>query len=287
MSIGSPLIQKNNMNTTASPILEKLFSAIENNEIALPAMPDLAIKIQRMLDDMNVSTQQIVAAVSTDPVLASQILKVANSAQYADKPKVENLMSAVSRIGYKMLRNIIVTFSMNKISSSTHPTVKKHISEFWKHSHEVAAISYVLAKTQKHLNPDQAMMAGLIHDIGSLPLSLYAEKMVSNLDESILDSISKKFRATVGNKLLLDWEFPSELTEVVLAHENLQHDSGSSLATYADVVTVANMLNPSTTKMVNWDGITAVKKLYFSTQSCHSFFETFDGELQSARGMFQ
>ena len=269
-----------------SPVLEKLFAAIENNEIALPAMPDLAIKIQGMLDDINVSTQHIVAAVSTDPVLASQIIKIANSALYAGKPKVENLMAAISRIGYKMLRNIIVTFTMNKISSSTHPVVKKHISEFWIHSRDVAAISYVIAKSQKHLNQEQAMMAGLIHDIGTLPLCLYAEKMVSNLDESVLNSLSKKFRATIGNKLLTDWEFPSELTEVILAHENLQGDSGSSFSSYADIVTVANMLNPSTTKIINWDDIPAVKKLYFSKETCQSFFEIFSEELRTAREMF-
>ena len=130
------------------------------------------------------------------------------------------------------------------------------------------------------------MMAGLIHDIGTLPLCLYAEKMVSNLDEFILDSISRKFRGTIGNKLLLDWRFPSELTEVILAHENLQRDSGSPLASYADIVTVANMLNPSTTKIINWDEIAAVKRLYLSKEACRTFYETFASELRSAREMF-
>lgn len=269
-----------------SPILEKLFSAIENNEIQLPAMPDLALKIQELLDDMNVSAQQIVQAISTDPVFASQIIRTANSALYSGKPKVESVGMAVSRIGYKMLRNIVVTFSMHKLSSSSNPIVKKHIVEFWEHSREVAAISYVLAKTQKHLSPDQAMMAGLVHDIGTLPLCLYAEKMVLNLEEPILISLSRKFKATIGNKLLLDWQFPSELTEVIFAHEDLQRETGESFASYADIVTVANMLNPSTTKMTNWENITAVKRLYLSQETCRSFFDIFDADLRVARASF-
>ncbi|MHB1116788.1 HDOD domain-containing protein [Sideroxydans sp.] len=269
-----------------SPVLERLFAAIENDEIRLPAMPDLALKIQNMLDDMNVSTQQIVAIVATDPVLSSQIIKTANSALYAGKPQVDTLMAAVSRIGYKMLRNIIITFSMNKMSNATHPAVKKHIADFWAHSKEVAAISYVLSKNHRHLNPDQAMMAGLIHDIGTLPLCLHAEKMVSNLDEAILDSLSRRFRAIIGNRLLLDWSFPTEITEVVLIHEDLHYDPESSTISYADVVTVANLLKPATTKIVNWDDVAAAKRMFLSKETCQSFFDIFKGELSAARGMF-
>ena len=274
-------------NTEDSPILKKLLTAIDNNEIPLPAMPDLAIKIQKMLNDINVSIQQISTTVSTDPVLASQIIKAANSALYIGKPKVETVSAAVSRIGYQMLRNIIITFTMNKISSSTHPVIKKQITEFWEHSREVAAISYVLARNLKHLNQEQAMMAGLVHDIGTLPLCLYAEKMVDVLDEAILSSLLTKFKAIIGNKLLLDWKFPSEIIEVTLAHENLQRDTGASQASYADIVTVANLLNPATTKATDWDNITAVKRINFTKETCYSFFEIFDNQLRSAHEMFK
>lgn len=276
------------MNATEdSPILQKLIAAIDNNEIPLPAMPDLAIKIQKMLSDINVSTQQISTTVSTDPVLASQIIKAANSALYLGKPKVETVSAAVSRIGYQMLRNIIITFTMNKIASATHPVVKKQISEFWEHSREVAAISYVLARNLKHLNQEQAMMAGLVHDIGTLPLCLYAEKMVEVLDEPMLKTLLTKFKATIGNKLLLDWKFPSEIVEVALSHEDFQRDTGSPLASYADIVTVANLLNPATIKTTDWDNIAAVKRINFTKETCYSFFEIFDNQLRAAYEMFR
>ncbi len=268
---------------TSSPILDQLFSAIENDEIALPAMPEMAMKIQRMLDDFNVSAHQIVIAVSSDPVLASQIIKTANSAAYGSKTKVESVMPAVSRIGYRLLRNIVITVTMNKLSNATHPVVKKHIAGFWAHSREVAAISYVLAKNHKHLNQDQAMLAGLIHDIGTLPLCLYAEKQVSNLDEATLDSLSRRFRSRIGERLLASWEFPPVLIEVISAHENFQRDTGLSLPDYADIVTVANMLNPATVKVVDWYNISAVKKLWLNKETLQTFFEVFDKELACAR----
>lgn len=275
------------MNTSLpnSPILEKLFSAIENNEIALPAMPDLAIKINRMLDDFNVSAMQIVNVVSSDPVLVSQIIRTANSAAYSGKPAVDKVMPAVSRIGYKLLRNIVITVTMNKLSVASHPVTKKHIADFWIHSREVAAISYVLAKQQKHLNPDQAMLAGLVHDIGTLPLCLFVEKNLSNLDEALLNSLSRRFRARVGEKLLTAWAFPEEITRVLVAHENFQQESDDLLANYTDIVTVANMLNPSTVNIIDWTNINAVRRLWLNKETLQEFFRLFDSEISAAREM--
>jgi len=272
-----------NESTLSTSHLDKLFSAIENDEMTLPAMPDLAIKIQRMLDDFNVTAMQIVTTVSSDPVLAAQIIKSANSAIYSGKPKVDKLMPAVSRIGYKSLRNIVITVTMNKLSAANHPVTKRYIADFWIHSREVAAISYVLAKNLKHLNPDQAMLAGLVHDIGTLPLCLFAEKNISDLNEETLDTLSRRCRAKVGEKLLVKWEFPEELTKIIVAHEDLQYDSGESLATYTDVVTIANMLNPSTVKLIDWYKITAVRKLWLDKETLQTFFERFNSELTAAR----
>ncbi|MDD2706095.1 MAG: HDOD domain-containing protein, partial [Acidocella sp.] len=81
--------------------------AIENNELVLPTLPDIAVKIQELLDDMNASAQQIVDAVSGDPVIVAQLIKTANSAAHADKPKVDNSRAAISRLGYKSLRNLV------------------------------------------------------------------------------------------------------------------------------------------------------------------------------------
>jgi HD-like signal output (HDOD) protein len=273
--------------TDNSNLLHDLFNAIENNQLPLPAMPDLAIKINQMLNDINVSTQKIAVVVATDPVLASQIVKTANSALYLGKPRADTVTAAVTRIGFQMLKNIIVTFTMNKISNSTHPVVKKYIAEFWEHSREVAAISYVLAKNQKHLVQEEAMLAGLVHDIGTLPLCLYAEKMVPVLDEATLKILVTNFKATIGNKLLMDWKFPPELTAVVLDHENLQLETNNPNASYSDIVTVANLLNPSTAKSVDWENIAAVKRLHYDKETCQAFFAIFDNQLRAAHALFK
>lgn len=271
--------------TVTCPIADQLSLAIERNELVLPAMPAWASKVQRMLDDFNVSAGQIVTAISADPAFVAQLIRTANSAAYSGKPKVTNVSAAVTRLGYKMLRNLIVSITMARLSVINQPFLKKHLSAFWDHSREVAATSYVLAKSQKHLNPDQAMLAGLIHDIGRLPLFMHIENRSLAVDDAMLETIIRKCSALVGEQLLQIWEFPEELVEIPLAHEDIYRESGSPRASYADIVTVANMLTRATAKVIDWDKIAAVRRMGIASDLYREFFERFDKDLGTAREM--
>jgi HD-like signal output (HDOD) protein len=271
--------------STACPIADQVSQAIERNELVLPAMPAWAAKVQRMLDDINISAGQIVTAISGDPAFVAQLIRTANSALYTGRPKVDNINAAVARLGYKMLRNLIVSVSMARLTIIGKPALKKYLTEFWDHSHEVAAISYVLAKSQKHLNPDQAMLAGLIHDIGRLPLLLHIENKNLSVDDAVMEMIIRRCSALVGERLLTIWEFPPELVEIPKAHEDIYRETASTLASYADIVTVANMLTRATAKVVDWDKITAVKRMGLASNLYREFFERFEKDLAAAREM--
>jgi HD-like signal output (HDOD) protein len=274
------------MNTSVTcPIADELSLAIERNELVLPAMPSWALKVQRMLDDFNVSAGQIVTAVSADPAFAAQLIKTANSAAYSGKPKINTVSAAVTRLGYKMLRNLIVSITINRLASFEKPFLKQHLAAYWEHSREVAATCYVLAKSQKHLNPDQAMLAGLIHDIGRLPLFMHIEKRNLQVNDAQLDTIIRKCSAQLGEKLLRIWDFPEELVEIPLAHEDIYRETESSRSGYADIVTVANMLTRATAKVVDWDNITAVRRIGIASDLYREFFDRFDKDLNAAREM--
>ncbi|MBI5006300.1 MAG: HDOD domain-containing protein [Nitrosomonadales bacterium] len=270
---------------SACPLADDLSLAIERNELVLPTMPAWAAKVQRMLDDFNVSAGQIVSAVSSDPAFAAQLIKTANSAAYAGKPKVDNVNAAVTRLGYKMLRNLIVSVSMAKLAIIEKPALKRHLAEFWDHSREVAATSHVLARSQKHLNADQAMLAGLIHDIGRLPLFLHIDHKNLKVDDAAMDAVIRRCSAMVGEQLLEIWEFPEELVEIPMAHEDIHRETGSPRASYADVVTIANMLTRATAKVVDWDKVTAVQRMGIPSQLYRDFFDRFDKDLTAAREM--
>lgn len=273
------------LTSTSNTVVEALSKAIVRNDFALPAPPTWAAKALQMLDNIKVSHGKISPAISIDPTFVGQLLKTANGAFYAHKPQVYSINASVARIGYEKLRNLIISISMDELSTIEKPALKKHLAEFRDHSREVAAICYVLAKSQKHLTQDEAMLAGLIHDVGRLPLLLYIADKNLPVDDETIASIMRKYSAVAGERLLKLWEFPPELVEIPMVHGDIHRDAAGTRASYADIVTVAAMLSRSDAKAANWDNVTSVKRMGLDTELYHDFFDRFKKDLAAAREM--
>jgi putative nucleotidyltransferase with HDIG domain len=256
------------------PLLEQILHAIEHNDIVLPTLPEVAIKIQDLINNPNVSADQIVYVLSGDPFISVQIIKAANSAVFADKPRVDRVRDAATRLGYSQLSNLVMTIAMSKMFCSKNPVINQQMKTVWDHSREVAAVSYVLASRQPHLSPDQAMLAGLIHDIGILPLCMHIEKNHIPIGEDTLNQLIQKCHATIGTKLLKKWNFPRNFIEVIGEHENLHRDSSDMpRADYADVVCIANLQCSARPKIEDWDKIAAAKRLGLNNEECQTYLE--------------
>lgn len=266
--------------------MEELLACIDSKELTLPTLPDAALKLRKLIDDPNVSASQIVLAVSGDPIIAAQVIKTANSAAFSDKPPVASVKDAVSRLGYRLLHNIVLALTVGEMFRSANPVINQRLKSFWEHSRGVAAISYVIAQRQKHLQPEHAMMAGLVHDIGALPVCLFAAKKGMSPDAETLESLIRKCHEQAGMRLLKSWNFPQELIDVAAEHEDFHRGEGSAaLADYVDVVAVANPLDMGAAKITAWDNVAAAKRLGMSQEECRSFLERFDGQVSVARSM--
>jgi HD-like signal output (HDOD) protein len=258
-------------------LLGHILDAIENDSLVLPTLPDVAIKLQELIDNPNVSADEIVLTLSSDPFISAQLIKSANGAAFADKRLVENVRGAISRLGYRQVRNLVMAITMNKMFSAKNPVINKKMKSVWEHSREVAAASYVLAARQPHLSPDQAMLAGLVHEIGVLPLCLHIEKTHAQIADETLHELLQKCSATIGTKLLKKWNFPNDLVTVIAEHEKLQRDSiNIPRADYSDVITIANLHYSSTPDApIAWHEITSVQRLGLSEEECANFLETY------------
>ena len=271
------------MDTEPKKILIIKPSALGDIVLALPALSAWAAKVLKMLDNVKVSHGKIAPAVTPDPMFVAQLLKTANGALYARKPHVYSINASIARIGYEKLRNLIVSVSTDELPIIEKPALKKHLAEFRDHSREVAAISYVLAKSQKHLTQDQAMLAGLIHDIGRLPLLLYIGDKDLSADDEAISTIMQKYSALAGERLLKTWEFSPELVEIPMAYEHVHRQPARTRASYADIVTVANMLTRPNANVINWDSVMAVKHMGLATEFYRAFFHRFENDLTAAR----
>lgn len=268
-------------------IVAEIHDALEANRLDLPTLPDMALKIQDLIDDPNVSADKIVNLLSSDPAISMHIIRAANSAALSNGNPVSNLRGAISRLGYRMLRSMVLNITMTKLFQARSPFVNQQLKELWEHSREVAANSYVLAQQQKHLKPEQAMLAGLVHDIGALPLYLYADRHHSRLDQTTLEELIRKFSAPIGTRLLQSWNFPNELVDVIAGHENLQRASNSNLADYVDIVTMANLQMPGIAKFVAWKNVSAAERLGYYAADCQNFLSHHADQLAAVKGMLE
>ena len=145
---------------------------------------------------------------------------------------------AVTRLGIKMVRDLVVSLAMKQIYQATSDVLDEHFRNAWNTSVEVAAISRMLATTVG-INPEQALLAGLIHNIGSLPIVVLAEDDDELFQDS--DALSEmiwELQDRVGEMILRSWNFPDSMIQVVKNCHQFDHDPGGD-ATLVDVVQVA------------------------------------------------
>jgi putative nucleotidyltransferase with HDIG domain len=222
--------------------IDIIITDIANNRLEFPTLPEVALRVRKLVEDPKANTAQISKVLSTDPALTSSILKVANSAVFTGLPQVENIKSAVNRLGLALVRNMVTCVVMKALyQPKLSATVRRYMANQWKHSTRVAAYSHALAKPFSHLRNDQAMLAGLIHDIGALPIITRAEKYPDILNNpNKLQSVINKLHCNIGKIILEAWNFPQELVTVAAEHEDLNR-LGEVEVEYVDIVAVANL----------------------------------------------
>ena len=245
--------------------LQLLKQDLENETLVLPTFPDVAIKAREAADNENTTAVELAKIINTDTALSARLLKVANSPLFRARNKIENIQIAITRMGNRVVRNLIMSITVEQMFKARSQVMAERFKKAWEHSIHVAAFSRVLAISSPHLDPEQAMLAGLIHDIGVLPILLEAEKhdyFIGN--PRALDKIIDELHTDVGRLIVEHWDFPESLTEVVWEHENLFRDPQAE-ADYSDIVLVANLQTPSRENHKNnqddWSLIPAFKKL--------------------------
>lgn len=244
--------------------LDSLLNDLENDKLVLPTLPEVALKVRDTLEDEDSSLLDVAKVVTTDAALSARLIQIANSPLLRAAKQIETVEAAVTRMGGDMVRNLVTSIAMEQMFQATSDATDKRLRRVWEHSTTVAAISSALATQFTKLKPDQALLAGLVHDIGALPILARAEDVPELLNnETLLDSIIQRAHTIVGEEILKKWNFPPELIAVAAEHEDLDRDSAS--VDYVDVVTVANLQSILGTDhhltQQDWSNIPAFKKL--------------------------
>lgn len=214
---------------------------MQSDKLALPTIPDVSFKIRRAINDDKANSSKIARVVQIDPSITARLIQISNSPLYRGRRKIESCPEALTRIGLKASQDIITAFAMKAVFNAKSPLIRKKMQDLWAHSSYVAAISAVFAHKTPGFDPDRAMLAGLIHDIGIVPILTYADKHPDILTnpKDLVETV-KKLRVEIGIQIIRKWDFPSDF-EAVITHAEDWYRDGGETADYCDIVMIAQL----------------------------------------------
>ena len=150
--------------------LQQLAEDLNSKNIKLPSFPDVVINIRTALEDPTCSSERLADVVRTDAVLVARLLMAANSA-FHNRAGIEivDLNLAISRLGFEVVRNTAITLAVEQIfNASQHEDLRESFKNIWSGSLSLASMCFVIARQSDNLNPDNAFLCGLLHEVGKL-----------------------------------------------------------------------------------------------------------------------
>ncbi len=199
-----------------SSILAAIAADAERGDIVFPTHTDIALRVQRMLEDPDCAIDALGKLIAAEPILAARVIGLANSVSYNPGGRaITELKNAISRLGFSALRALaaaIVVRQMREMSSdATHRALAGRL---WEHTANVAALARVIARRVSHQNPDAAFFAGIVHEVGSFYLIARAG-VFPGLLGSELDPWPGDAEAQVGRAVLRALEVPDHILDAI------------------------------------------------------------------------
>lgn len=246
----------------ANPALEQaIINKILEKGIALPVLPDVALRARRIAEAPDSTVQDLVDVVAQDPAIAARLIQVANSAMYRSAQKLDGLNHVIARLGMRTVSQLIVSLATQQLFKATHPVVKKAMQDHWSFSAQIGALSHRIAREYTKLDPDQALLAGLLHGVGGIPVIVVAEDIPKLLEApAVLNELVNSLEPRLGVKIMQAWDFPVMFQQVIAEVGNLAYTHDQP-ANFVDVVITAIAQARNLTEAPDGQPITAARRL--------------------------
>lgn len=221
----------------------------------LPVFPRAARNILRAVSKPEVTLRELERAVSMDPVLSGLLIKTVNSALYAPVRRVANIPHAIAYIGFEATRKVVLAGALRPVFASR----RQH--QVWNHSLEIAQAAERLAHTSRiSVDPAEAFLAGLVHDIGCLAFSIMPASFLERFHRltsrgcpprEVEACLAGLCHAEAGAATLRQWKFPEQLVDAVRWHHCPERSPAplGSLIYLAEFLTGSDEDLPSTLRL--------------------------------------
>ena len=222
--------------------IEDIASDIEDRLVCktakLPTAPEVVLRLNALIQDDAASTDSIVKTLQAHPALVARLLQIANSAALNPPQPVTSLFGAVSSLGLSLVRTLAVTVSVSNMFKSHDRRLQALLTKEWLHSVEVSALASILMQSLESPRYDAstALVCGILHNIGSLPIIDYLGATGSPPD--LFEGLSGALGAKLSVHILTEWGLPNSFIAAI--EPNSSSVYGQALAFvhfYLDAIT--------------------------------------------------
>ncbi|MBE0468923.1 MAG: HDOD domain-containing protein [Methyloprofundus sp.] len=215
---------------------QKLLSRMQEGSIEVPSLPDVALRL-RMAMHKDIGIAEAVKIVNLDPKIAARLIQVANSPLYRGVNSYVSCHAALNRLGLNATRNLVTRLSMQALFTSKNKLLTKKMHQAWQQSVKVSSLCYTLALLTNKADPEEALLAGLTHNIGILPIVKLADQQ-ENLSFENLEACLRLSQAYIGQMVLAQWDFPETVVKIPYLIDNWFYQSGTDFG-LVDIVILA------------------------------------------------
>lgn len=216
----------------------RFYHNFRKSNLEIPTLPNISIRLQQaMQKDPGIS--EIVKIVELDPVIAAKLIQVANSPFYRTANPITTCHGAINRLGLNTTRSLVTSISMRNLFHSSNKNINIRFQKLWEQSVKISVISCTLASLTRKADPGEALLAGLVHNIGALPLLKFASELPEDgYDSNDLDRCLRHAQGMIGTFILKKWDFPESLEKIPIICQNWYFDDSSEF-NLADIIILA------------------------------------------------
>ena len=255
----------------------------------IPTLPHILLQLIKTCNEENGSLKDISKVIEKDPALTTRVLRLVNSAYYANKHRIFNVEGAVGFLGTNAIKNIAICSSVHEVFQTVNAKSGFNLKQFWWHALRCAVLAKLIAKNRNFHNPDEAFLSGMLHDIGKIILWVnfpqpYAEllEMHKGKPELILAGENQfgANHAEIGAWLLDKWCFPTFIADSARYHHYPQNRILDALP-LVKFIYVANALCKNSGRNIN-EGLGAAQEIFgFSPSVVAELLSQTDTELKA------
>jgi HD-like signal output (HDOD) protein len=194
--------------------LEIIAADAARGDLVFPTHAEMALRVQRMLDDPDCSIDKLSKLIAAEPMLSARVVAIANSVAYNRGGRnTTDVKGAISRLGFKTVRVLATAVVVRQMEAmSKTPEHRALAAKLWEHTAHVAALARVIAQRVVHVDPNAAFFAGIVHEVGGFYLLSRAANFPGLL-EGDLGEWDGEGEARIGGAVLRVLGVPQDILD--------------------------------------------------------------------------